>query len=111
ASQYDEGATRYKYFELPAAFYTATQFDRIELGGKLVGLANLSIYTANLRSAISLGSVDRDVPAGTEIELVWGEPDGGSPNPAVERHSQLRVRGTVIDRPFTEGTEGSNIIV
>lgn len=107
ASMYNPGAERYKYIEMPAAFYTATQFDRVEKGGELVGLMNLSIYSSNVRGWISLGSVDEAAKAGDQVELVWGEPDGGFPNPAVERHTQTTIKATVMDRPFTETTEGS----
>lgn len=44
---------------------------------------------------------------GDKVELVWGEPNGGSPNPAVERHTQTKVGATTIPRPFSESTEGS----
>lgn len=35
-----------------------------------------------------------------EVELVWGEPDGGRANPNVERHTQTTIRATVTARPF-----------
>jgi len=110
SSMYEEGAARYKYFDLPAAMYTACQFDRIEADGRLIGAGNLVIYSSNVRAAISLGSVEAaEFEEGRPVELVWGEPDGGSNNAVVERHTQLRVKGTLMDRPFKEGTEGSNI--
>jgi hypothetical protein len=40
---------------------------------------------------------------GSEVDLVWGEPDGGSANPQVERHSQTTIRATVARRPFPQG--------
>jgi len=109
SSLYEEGANRYKYFDLPAAMYTACQFDRVEADGRLIGAGNLVIYSSNLRAAISLGSIQGDeFEAGREVDLIWGEPDGGSNNPVVERHTQLRVKATLMDRPFVEGTEGSS---
>ena len=44
--------------------------------------------------------IDDDVHYGQQIDLVWGEPDGGSANPTVERHSQTTIRATVTRRPF-----------
>ena len=40
---------------------------------------------------------------GDEVELTWGEPDGGSGNPQVERHTQTVIRATVAPRPFPPG--------
>ncbi|EPD63993.1 aminomethyltransferase family protein [Streptomyces sp. HGB0020] len=100
ASMYEKGDRRFKYLEMPAAFYTSCQFDRVEKDGELVGAAMLTVYSANVRGWISLGTVDPAAAVGDRVEIVWGEPDGGSPNPAVERHTQTRVRGTVNSRPF-----------
>jgi len=106
-SYYEPGDKRHKYIEMPAAFYTGAQFDRIEQGGELRGLAFLTSYTANVRGWISLGVLDASLQPGDEVEVVWGEPNGGSRNPQVERHTQTKVRATVIDRPYSEGTQGS----
>ncbi|KRE23312.1 glycine cleavage system protein T [Agromyces sp. Soil535] len=108
ASMYEEGDKRFKYIEMPAAFYTASQWDRIEKDGELVGIAMLPNYSSNVRGWISLGMIDEDEHRiGDRVELVWGEPNGGSPNKAVERHTQTTVRATIIARPFSEATEGS----
>ncbi|MDN4476303.1 aminomethyl transferase family protein [Demequina sp. SYSU T00192] len=108
SSMYEEGMGRYKGLEMPASFYTASQFDRIERDGELVGLGNLTSYSANARRWLTLGSIDESATEdGTRVELVWGEPDGGSDNPFVERHTQVRVGATVVPRPFAEVTQGS----
>ncbi|GAA1940241.1 aminomethyl transferase family protein [Agromyces allii] len=107
ASMYNTGADRFKYLETPMATYTASQFDRVEKAGELVGLMNLSVYSPNTRSFISLGSLHDEAQVGDDVELVWGEPNGGSPNPAIERHAQTKVRAKVIERPFAESKEGS----
>ena len=39
--------------------------------------------------------VDEDVPDNTEVNVVWGEEDGGSAKPVVERHIQTNIRATV----------------
>ena len=59
ASMYNQGAERLKYLDTPMATYTACQFDRVEKNGVHVGNMNLSIYSSNTRSFISLGSLDR----------------------------------------------------
>ena len=39
---------------------------------------------------------------GTEVTLVWGEPDGGSSKPTVEPHVQTEIRATVSSVPYVE---------
>jgi syringate O-demethylase len=39
---------------------------------------------------------------GTEVTLVWGEENGGSSKPTVERHKQLEIRATVAPVPYAE---------
>lgn len=107
SSLYNEGDQRFKYLEMPFATYTATQFDRLDQGGVHVGNANLTTYSSNTRSWISLGSIDESVQDGTEVELTWGEPAGSVDSPFYERHTQTVVRATVMSRPFSETTEGS----
>jgi glycine cleavage system aminomethyltransferase T len=103
ASMCEPGDKRFKYIETPAAFYAGAQFDRVELNGSLIGLSTLCSYTANVRGWISICMIDSDrLVYGQEVELVWGEPDGGSANPVVERHTQTVIRATVSPRPFAE---------
>ncbi|MGO1543414.1 MAG: aminomethyl transferase family protein [Gulosibacter sp.] len=105
------GDQRHKYLEMPAGFYTGSQFDRVEdAQGNLIGFASLTSYTANVRGWISLGVVDADKAIeGAEVSVVWGEPKGATSNPQVEEHTLTSVRGVIADRPFTEGTEGSGV--
>jgi vanillate/3-O-methylgallate O-demethylase len=46
--------------------------------------------------------VDADVEIGTEVRLLWGEADGGSQKPTVERHRQLEVRAIVSPVPYSK---------
>jgi vanillate/3-O-methylgallate O-demethylase len=57
-------------------------------------------YSANERQALSLGFVDPDIKEGDVLTLVWGEPDGGTRKPTVERHKQLDVRVKVSAVPY-----------
>ena len=36
------------------------------------------------------------------MTLVWGEPDGGSAKPTVERHVQTEIRAVVSPVPYVE---------
>lgn len=110
ASLYEQGDRRFKYIDMPAAWYSSMQFDRIERAGALIGLSTTAVYSSNARSFLSLCIIDsQERVNGAEVALVWGEPDGGSANLAVERHVQTRIRATIGDKPFADRTEGSSL--
>jgi vanillate/3-O-methylgallate O-demethylase len=111
ASMYEQGDRRFKYLDMPAGWYGSMQYDRIEAAdGRLIGMSRSIAYSSNIRGWLSLSMVDEDALAyGEEVRLVWGEPDGGSANPAVERHAQTRVRATLGRKPFSDVTEGSSL--
>lgn len=93
-SQFGDGP-RYKYMEMPNAYYAILPFDKVLVGDKLVGLSTYTVYTVNVKGWFSLAMLDEDVADGSEVTLVWGEPNGGSNRPVVERHEQTDVRATV----------------
>jgi glycine cleavage system aminomethyltransferase T len=101
ASQLGSG-DRYKYMEVPNAYYSILPFDKIVADGRVVGLSTYTVYTSNVRSWFSLAMVDEDVPDNTEVNVVWGEEDGGSAKPVVERHIQTNIRATVSFRRLNE---------
>jgi syringate O-demethylase len=39
---------------------------------------------------------------GTEVMFLWGEQDGGSRKPTVERHMQTQMRAVVSPSPYVE---------
>jgi syringate O-demethylase len=39
---------------------------------------------------------------GTEVTLVWGEENGGTRKPTVERHNQMEIRAVVSPVPYAE---------
>lgn len=94
ASQLGSG-DRFKYMEVPNAYYSILPFDKIVADGRVVGLSTYTVYTSNVRSWFSLAMVDEDVPDNTEVNVVWGEEDGGSAKPVVEHHIQTNIRATV----------------
>ena len=60
------------------------------------------MYTSNVRSWISLAVVDANAAKpGTEVSILWGEPDGGSKKPTVERHIQTEMKATVHPCPIS----------
>ena len=98
-----EADTPYKYLDLPIADY-GNLMHRDEVysaDGRLVGLATKTGYSINEREVLSLAMLDGEhATPGEELEIVWGEPDGGSRKPQVERHRQTRVRATVAPAPY-----------
>jgi vanillate/3-O-methylgallate O-demethylase len=92
----------YKYIDLPLSNYTSASYDKITRDGKLVGLNMFSGYSYNERSMLSLGIVDADIAFGTEVKLVWGEENGGSKKPTVERHKQTEIRAIVSPAPYAK---------
>jgi syringate O-demethylase len=39
---------------------------------------------------------------GDDVVFVWGEENGGTSKPAVERHVQMEIRATVSPVPYVE---------
>ncbi|HEY4355269.1 MAG TPA: hypothetical protein VGN16_05950 [Acidobacteriaceae bacterium] len=92
----------YKYIELPLANYASASYDQVLLNGKPCGYSMFSGYSYNERSMLSLGVVDPDIEVGTEVTLVWGEPDGGTRKKTVERHRQTEIRAVVSPVPYSK---------
>jgi glycine cleavage system aminomethyltransferase T len=94
---------RPKFVEFPSAVYSMHPFDRVEKDGKLVGLSTWIGYSANEGKMLTLAMVDEDVAApGTEVQFVWGEPDGGSGKPTVEKHRQVSIKAIVSPVPYSD---------
>jgi vanillate/3-O-methylgallate O-demethylase len=94
------GGEHYKYFDFPLANYSSSSYDKILLNGKVVGYSMFGGYSYNERTALSLGIVDPEVRTGDVLTLVWGEENGGTSKPPVERHKQLDVQVKVSAVPY-----------
>jgi vanillate/3-O-methylgallate O-demethylase len=94
---------RVKYIDLPLSNYSTWPNDKVLLDDELVGVSTFSGYSSNESSMLSLAIVDVEhSEPGTEVVLVWGEEDGGSAKPVVERHVQTEIRATVSPVPYAE---------
>jgi vanillate/3-O-methylgallate O-demethylase len=101
ASVLDRTGPGYQFFDLPNANYGSSNYDAvIDADGNTVGLSLFTGITANEKRGLSLATVDRDVPIGAEVRVVWGEPDGGSGKTTVEPHEQFAVRALVSPVPY-----------
>src|SRR6478672_3547727 len=94
---------RAKYIDLPLSNYSTWPNDKIVKDDEVVGVSTFSGYSSNESSMLSLAIVDVEhSEPGTEVTLVWGEEDGGSAKPVVERHVQTEIRATVSPVPYAE---------
>jgi vanillate/3-O-methylgallate O-demethylase len=90
-------------FDVPNANYGSSNFDAVlDEDDTVVGLSLFTGYSANEKRALSLATVDPDVEIGSELRVVWGEPDGGSAKSTVQRHRQKEVRVIVSPVPYSE---------
>ncbi|WP_037068910.1 vanillate/3-O-methylgallate O-demethylase [Pseudonocardia acaciae] len=102
ASPADPTGPGYQFFDLPNANYGSSNFDSVlDADGNLVGLSLFTGYSANERAALSLATVNPDLPLGTEVRVIWGEPDGGTRKTTVQPHEQLAVRAVVSPAPYS----------
>jgi vanillate/3-O-methylgallate O-demethylase len=100
-SLFEKGAP-VKYIDLPLSNYSTWPNDRLMVDDHMVGVSTFSGYSFNERSFLSLAIVDNDVEIGNEVVLVWGEENGGSAKPVVERHRQAEIRARVSPVPYSE---------
>lgn len=93
-----------KMLRLPYASYAYQMYDAVRTAdGELAGLSTFVGYSANEADVVSLAMMDLDhAEIGTELVLTWGEPNGGSRKPHVERHKQTEVRVTVAGAPYAK---------
>ncbi|HEY8482802.1 MAG TPA: hypothetical protein VIL71_23550 [Spirillospora sp.] len=103
ASPADPEGPGYQFFDLPNANYGSSNFDKVlDADGNIVGLSLFTGYSANERRALSLATVNPDVPLGAEVRVVWGEPDGGTRKTTVQPHEQFEVRAIVSPAPYSK---------
>jgi len=103
-TMFDGSEPAAKYIDMPIANYSTLPYDSIVVNGQTVGHANYTGYSANEKCMLSLSIIDVEFSEpGTEVTLIWGEPDGGTSKPTVERHVQTEIRATVGPVPYSEG--------
>ncbi|HEY4823918.1 MAG TPA: hypothetical protein VIH49_02625, partial [Solirubrobacteraceae bacterium] len=94
----------YQFFDLPIANYGSSNFDSVlDSDGNVVGYSMFTGYSANEKRALSLATVDPAVEIGSEVAVVWGEPNGGTRKTTVDHpHRQIQVRAIVSPVPYSE---------
>lgn len=101
-SQFGPGP-RYKSLEFPVAYYAWNQFDIVTAAdGSRAGVSCHAGYINPDGEMLSLAMLDQTyAEPGAEVEITWGEPNGGSRKPQVERHEQTQIRATVATAPYS----------
>ena len=92
----------YKYLDLPLSNYASASYDSVLCHDRVAGFSMFTGYSYNERTMLSLGVVDSDVEVGAEVSILWGEPDGGTRKPTVERHRQIEIRAVVSPVPYSK---------
>ena len=97
-----------KFMEFPNAHYAAHPYDTVMVGDKMIGLSTYPCFLAVDRQWISLAVLDQSVMQfGKLVQVVWGEPGGGTSKPAVERHFQKEIRARVAPWPYVQAARES----
>ena len=99
---YSPEQDRPRYLQTPYAVYATFQYDAIMHAGRVAGISNRTGYTVNVGAWSSLCMIDEELAIdGTEVTVVWGDPQGARLRPAVESPHALReVRAVVSTRPL-----------
>jgi vanillate/3-O-methylgallate O-demethylase len=93
----------YQVFDLPNANYGSSNYDSVvDADGNLVGLSMFTGYSSNERKALSLATVSPDVPLGAEVQVLWGEPGGGTKKTTVQPHEEFAARAIVSPVPYAK---------
>lgn len=94
---------RAKFMEYPSSVYAMHPFDQVLSDGQMVGLSTWIGYTANEGKFLTLAMMDQGfAEPGTEVSLLWGEPNGGTSKPTVEPHVQTEIKAVVAPVPYSE---------
>jgi glycine cleavage system aminomethyltransferase T len=94
-----DGGDGAKPIELPQQFGT---YDQVLIGDKMVGLALYHGHSVAQGSITSLGYVNvENAASGTDVEILWGDPDGGASNPFTARHRQMKIRAKMFSQSPT----------
>jgi vanillate/3-O-methylgallate O-demethylase len=102
ASLFDPDGDQYKFFDVPLANYASSNYDAVvDADGRTVGVSMFTGYSYNEKQALSLATIDHEIPEGTELHVVWGEPNGGTKKTTVEPHKQINVRAVVSSVPYS----------
>jgi hypothetical protein len=77
-------------------------YDKVTKNGRTIGVSTWVGYSANEGKMLTLAILDAEhAEPGNEVVFVWGEENGGTSKPAVERHDQVEMRAIVCPVPYS----------
>jgi syringate O-demethylase len=92
---------RAKFIDWPSAVYSMHPYDRVTVDGETVGVSTWVGYSANEGKMLTLAVLDAEhAEPGTQVTFVWGEEDGGTTKPTVEKHVQVEIGAVVSPVPY-----------
>src|SRR5262245_10267056 len=98
-----EYGDRAKFIEFPSAVYSMHPYDLVKGNGRPVGISTWIGYSSNERRMLTLAILDAEwAEPGKRVTFVWGEENGGTAKPGVERHKQIEINATVSPAPYVE---------
>lgn len=101
AALFPHGDVPARVINTPYAPYATFPWDAVMLDGKRIGASQVCGYTPNAQAFLSLAILDSEhAEPGTEVTLMWGEPD--SARPTVEKHDIREIRAVVAPVPYFE---------
>jgi glycine cleavage system aminomethyltransferase T len=101
-SQIEKGE-RGKFIEFPSAVYSMHPYDRVVVDGETAGISTWIGYSSNERKMLTIAVLEpRFAEPGSEVTLIWGEENGGTRKPTIERHKQMEIRAIVSPVPYAE---------
>jgi vanillate/3-O-methylgallate O-demethylase len=102
ASMYQNEKLPYKFFDLPNANYGASNFDSVvDADGNVVGVSMFTGYSWNEKRALSLAIVNPEVEVGSQLHVLWGEPETTGKRSA-QPHRQYKAGVDVSPVPYSE---------
>jgi glycine cleavage system aminomethyltransferase T len=108
ATMFGPPERRAKFIDWPSAVYAMHQYDRVAVDDETVGVSTWISYTANEGKLLTLAVLDAEyAEPGTDVTFVWGEEDGGTSKPTVERHVQTEIRAVVSPVPYVQEVRAS----
>jgi syringate O-demethylase len=94
---------RAKFIDWPNAVYSMHPYDSVTVDDETVGVSTWIGYSPSEGKMLTLAVLDAEhAEPGTEVTFVWGEPDGGTAKPTVERHVQTTMRAVVSPVPYVQ---------
>ncbi len=88
-----------QYIAMPSPMYATWAADAVQSGGETVGFSQYMSYSANAGHVLSHGIIATELAVpGTELTLLWGEPDSRRNN--VGRNEMRQIRVTVAPTPY-----------